>query len=104
MTAGRCDYAACSHPPVTTMDGWDFCRQHVAEHLADMHGQPWPKLATVSQWDLIGRQPCGTAAAYRRHRRHGEEPCTACRDADRRRKQPENPNGYRGSWYRPWAS
>lgn len=27
--------------------------------------------------------PCGTLAAYRRHRRKGEAPCTACRKANR---------------------
>lgn len=26
-------------------------------------------------------QPCGTVAAYRRHRRAGEEPCEPCRSA-----------------------
>lgn len=26
-------------------------------------------------------KPCGTPAAYRRHLRHGEEPCSACRRA-----------------------
>lgn len=26
-------------------------------------------------------QPCGTPAAYRRHRVHGEEPCQGCKDA-----------------------
>jgi hypothetical protein len=26
--------------------------------------------------------PCGTRAAYRRHRRHGEEACKACRRAE----------------------
>jgi hypothetical protein len=28
-------------------------------------------------------QPCGTAAAYKRHIYHGEEPCEACREANR---------------------
>jgi len=27
-------------------------------------------------------QPCGTVAAYKRHRSHGEEPCAACRAAN----------------------
>jgi hypothetical protein len=26
-------------------------------------------------------QPCGTTAAYKRHQRHGDEPCGACRVA-----------------------
>lgn len=26
-------------------------------------------------------RPCGTVAAYRRHQRHGEPPCDACRQA-----------------------
>lgn len=26
-------------------------------------------------------RPCGTVAAYRRHRNHGETPCEACRAA-----------------------
>lgn len=26
-------------------------------------------------------KPCGTDAAYQRHLRHGEQPCTACREA-----------------------
>ena len=30
--------------------------------------------------------PCGTYAAYRRHLRHGESPCRACRDAEARRQ------------------
>lgn len=28
-------------------------------------------------------QPCGTRAAYVRHRKHGEEPCEDCREANR---------------------
>jgi hypothetical protein len=26
-------------------------------------------------------RPCGTTAAHKRHLRHGEEPCEACRKA-----------------------
>jgi hypothetical protein len=29
-------------------------------------------------------RPCGTPAAYRRHVYHGEVPCKACADADRK--------------------
>ena len=31
--------------------------------------------------------PCGTPAAYRRHLRHGENPCPACRRANRDAKR-----------------
>jgi hypothetical protein len=32
-------------------------------------------------------QPCGTSSAYRRHYRHGEKPCTSCRQAESRRQE-----------------
>ncbi len=32
-------------------------------------------------------QPCGTLAAYRRHLRHGETPCAACRVANVERQR-----------------
>lgn len=31
------------------------------------------------------RKPCGTPAAYRRHKRRGEEACQPCLEAERRR-------------------
>ena len=34
-------------------------------------------------------QPCGTRAAYQRHIRSGEEPCEACREANRTRGREE---------------
>jgi len=30
-------------------------------------------------------KPCGTSAAYRRHLRHGETPCDACREVENAR-------------------
>lgn len=38
-------------------------------------------------------RPCGTRAAYRRHKRHGEEACPACLEAEnaRPRKKAEAP-------------
>ena len=27
---------------------------------------------------MSAKQPCGTVAAYRRHRRNGQPPCSAC--------------------------
>lgn len=38
-------------------------------------------------------QPCGTPAAYRRHLRHGEDPCAACEQASR--DQANQRNGLR---------
>lgn len=32
-------------------------------------------------------KPCGTFAAYRRHLRHGEQPCESCRQASVRVSQ-----------------
>lgn len=32
-------------------------------------------------------KPCGTPAAYRRHLRHGQEPCDACREAENARNR-----------------
>jgi hypothetical protein len=34
-------------------------------------------------------QPCGTEAAYRRHKRYGEEPCGICFDAHNAYKKPK---------------
>lgn len=31
--------------------------------------------------------PCGTYAAYRRHKRRGEQPCDACREAYNERQR-----------------
>jgi hypothetical protein len=33
-------------------------------------------------------KPCGTIAAYQRHRRHGEDPCEPCREANRAHSGP----------------
>ena len=35
------------------------------------------------RWAGHEQSPCGTPAAYRRHFRRGENPCAACKDADR---------------------
>ncbi len=45
-------------------------------------GEP-PKPATDmhDRLDRPALRPCGTRAAYRRHRRRGEEPCQPCKDA-----------------------
>lgn len=40
--------------------------------------------------------PCGTPAAYQRHRRRGEEACRACKDAHAARTHRVIPSGKRG--------
>jgi hypothetical protein len=53
-----------------------------------------------------GLKPCGTSAAYRRHRRDGEEPCHACREAEALRSRggrpriPLQPCGTRAAYIR----
>jgi len=42
---------------------------------------------TVRTWRWRDVKPCGTLAAYRRHYRHGEQPCEACKKANARRWQ-----------------
>jgi hypothetical protein len=60
--------------------------------------------------------PCGTATAYSRHLRYGEEPCQPCRDANAAKSREEHargavrtdlppikhgtPQGARQHWYR----
>jgi hypothetical protein len=44
-----------------------------------------PRPATrVSSYGPTPTAPCGTRAAYKRHLRHGEPPCEACRTAEAR--------------------
>ena len=45
--------------------------------------------------------PCGTLAAYRRHLRHGEEPCPACRRANREAKRAQSDARRRAKVTRP---
>jgi hypothetical protein len=49
-----------------------------ARNLADTPGPPPAPRPAVERRNL---QPCGTRAAYRRHRRRGETACQPCRDA-----------------------
>jgi hypothetical protein len=99
----RCDYAACDQPPIEQLDNWNFCRQHVLEHRADMYGEPWPRMKPVALRHLF-TPPCGTPSAARAHYRRGEKPCDACLQANQRDRSPHNPDGRRGNWYRQVAS
>lgn len=100
----RCSYAACTkvgteHDP--NYPDWQFCKQHYLEHRADMYGEKWPRMIYAFPVQLA---PCGTSAAQRRHYRNKDPQCVVCTEAEIRRRNPHNPNGYRGSWYRPEAS
>lgn len=44
------------------------------------------KGARTGQPGRPATQPCGTVAAFRRHKRAGEEPCDACKQAERERQ------------------
>lgn len=46
-----CSYAACHCRAVTTIDGWDFCRPHVAEHLGDAYASFGTPLDAEQQWE-----------------------------------------------------
>lgn len=54
---------------------WGGCSERDRRRLRERLGLP----------DRVDRavEPCGTDAAYERHRRHGEEPCGPCREAHR---------------------
>lgn len=94
-----CDYAACTTVALYPDDGWAFCWTHYEQHRADLHAEPWPKLAAVDLRSLFAPRH-GTGSAARQHYRRGEKPCQLCLDASRREKAPHNPDRRRGNWYR----
>ena len=55
----------------------DNTERAVDKHLAELRSpQPPPR-----SWGEPA--PCGTTSGYRRHRRHKEDPCADCREAER---------------------
>ena len=40
-----------------------------------------------ARWDWAAVQPCGTRAAYKRHKRRGERACESCLQANTRAVQ-----------------
>src|SRR5580704_12301636 len=63
----------------------------------------YPRWRTLSMrsWELSDKKPCGTLAAARRHYRHGEKLCEACRQAERRDSQDRYWKGKRGDFRYP---
>jgi hypothetical protein len=67
------------------------------EHLSVLAGGRWVRQGLVSRWvadppapppepapkPQRELKPCGTHAAFKRHKGRGEDPCGECRDAER---------------------
>lgn len=77
----------------------------------------WPKRCDLCRVPRSRppRQPCGTWAAYKRHRKAGEEPCESCKEASRQqarqrykpsvgRRQPLKPCGTTAAYFRHWRA
>lgn len=56
-------------------------RRAVTTPTAQAKAEPEPR--GTYRGGPVAEQPCGTYAAYRRHRRRGETPCEPCRVANR---------------------
>lgn len=72
-TARGCSYAACPRPVMAQVDGWGFCRRHLALHEVEKVGAPAARSGPRPK-----AHPCGSPEAYRRHVRKGERPCAVC--------------------------
>lgn len=74
--------ATCLREILTAEQG--FGKNRRLGIIAGLDGEERAALDPNAQ--TMGPSPtslCGTAAAYKRHTRHGETPCQPCRDADR---------------------
>jgi hypothetical protein len=77
----------CDNPP---------CVRHLflgthKQNMEDAAAKGRLRWERIGGWKGDALQPCGTPAAYVRHKEHGEEPCDACRKAY---------NASRREWYR----
>lgn len=85
MTEVRCSFAGCKRPGrhYEPAGKWHFCSEHYGIHLAlrrEELGHPKPETRRGPR----PTQPCGSHAAYERHRARGEYPCPPCREAERK--------------------
>lgn len=86
----RCCMASCSragefHEPDGPGNGWWFCDPCFAIHLAirrEDYGRSLPP-TQIRDRRREPTQPCGTHAAYARHKKAHEQPCSACVEAER---------------------
>jgi hypothetical protein len=82
--------AICARCPVA-----DTCREHAVEHrergIWGGTSERQRKEVRTQRFRAAGGRrtpaPCGTDAAYHRHRRAGEEPCEACLEAQRQARR-----------------
>lgn len=86
MSRVWCSWAACRNPASAFIDGHPMCSPHIREHRLFQAEEQRRADALTGLRTVPGRQkqPCGTHAAYERHRAQGEYPCPECRDAERR--------------------
>lgn len=79
----RCCMAGCKRPgEFFEPDGsWHFCSEHFDIHLKLRRQEFRARRAREKRPDPR-LSPCGTHAAYERHRNHGEYPCEPCRTAE----------------------
>jgi hypothetical protein len=91
----RCDYAACPDPAEREADGFRFCLPHLGDHLRQQVRMTPP--VRIAKRGRPGTEPCGTHAAYNRHKAHGEDPCFPCALAERiyQRQRPDRRTGAR---------
>lgn len=84
MNPVHCSFAGCARlGEHFEPDGkWHFCEEHFRIHLALRREEH--RLAQETKAKPARQlQPCGSHAAYERHRSRGEYPCPPCREAER---------------------
>ena len=83
----RCSFAGCRDLGefFEPHGRWHFCGKHYDIHLALRREERAQERARLGK-PQAGRpplRPCGTHAAYLRHKARGEYPCQPCVDAER---------------------
>lgn len=88
----RCTWAACKSPAVGTVTAagstYDLCRPHIAEHHEQVREAEREALGPRRYRTRAEQKThCGTRGGFNAHWRRSEEPCQACRDAERTYQQ-----------------
>lgn len=89
-----CDFALCDKVGPHEADGFRFCPAHYGDHLREQARNAPPRPPRPRRAEP---QPCGTHAAYNRHKAAGEDPCFPCALAERlyQRSRPDRRAGAR---------